>query len=142
MAVETFSQAKGTTRRYGRTITADGRTALTDKFDGSETFEIFLWRGDDLEPFTLTESTAEWDDADAATWTLTLDADDLNDLEPGVYSLRVLLTDPGDLEPREVLDAKLKVRAAPGEATARATYCTYDDMARYAGQYLERLQAE
>src|SRR5688572_32639442 len=117
MAVETFSQAKGTTRRYGRTVTADGRTALADTFDGDETFEIHLWRGDDLAGFELTESTAEWDTAADATWILTLDADDLADLEPGVYFLRVLLTDPGDDEPREVLDAKLKVRAAPGEAT-------------------------
>lgn len=104
-----------------------------DPYLGSETVSAVVWPGGNL-PETFAP-TLEWEDPDGEppTLTLSVDGDDTAELAAGDYFLRITV----DGSSRTI--GRFRLLASPGEGAAPATYCSYADMRRRAGAWLDNL---
>jgi hypothetical protein len=104
-----------------------------DPYLGSETVTATVWPGGDM-PETFAPSLT-WEDPDGQPPTLILavDGDDTAELDAGDYFLQVTI----DGSSRTI--GRFRLLATPGEGTAHPAYCTYSDMRRRAGAWLDNL---
>ena len=131
-------QAINTSRDYGLDLTGQGGASLLGLFTGSETFSATLWAGDDRT--AAATLTAVWDDdlADNPEGVakprikLTVATSAIDELTPGRYYVQVIINPGTDDVPVLEDGSFLELTAAPGSGTAADTYCTLDDVRRFA----------
>jgi len=124
---ETLQLKAGTDRTYKFTLYTQSGTLFTD-FTSSATVTGRVWRGDDQA--VLLTLTGDATDAATGIVYVPFTAANTTSFEEGVYRFDVLAAEGGVT--RTVFDGRLEISAKPGSATAPTTYCTYEDMKRYA----------
>ena len=124
---ETLQLKAGTDRTYKFTMYSQSGSLFTD-FTSSATVTGRVWRGDDQA--VLLTLTGDATDAATGIVYVPFTASNTTSFEEGLYRFDVLAAEGGVT--RTVFDGRLEVSAKPGSATAPTTYCTYEDMKRYA----------
>jgi hypothetical protein len=131
-------QAINTSRDYGLDLTGHGGASLLGLFTGSEMFSATLWAGDDRT--AAATLTAVWDEDLANNpegvakprVKLTVLTDAIDELVPGRYFVQVVINPGTDDVPVLEDGSFLELTPAPGSGTAADTYCSLDDVRRYA----------
>ena len=103
-------------------------TSAITTYTSSATFTAYFYRGDDQA--SLFTPTCAWTSATAGTFSVTLPASSTASLAEGTYRLDVFITEGGIKS--HAVRASVEVLATAGSGTAPATYCTYEDMLKYA----------
>ena len=132
-----LSLIKGTSRDFVLQANNDDGTPATSVFLGTDTITSRVWRGDD-QP-TLVSPTTTWVSATAGTFQVTMNDADSSTLEVGQFRIQTIAVRTG--RTATVLDGFLDIKSAPGTATARPVYGTYQDMTKYA-PWIQNLQTE
>jgi hypothetical protein len=95
---------------------------------GAAALSAVVWAGDDQA--TLFAPTTTWVDALAGHVLLSVAASQTSGLTPGLYKVQLSLALGGQTSKKDL--GLLRLLAAPGSGTAPTTYCSYDDMRRFA----------
>jgi hypothetical protein len=116
---------------------ADGDGNVVTTYTGGEALATEVWpggnRADGFNPVT------SWVDHVDGKVQITISAAQTTDLALGRYQIYTTLEATGR-DPVAILIAQLDVVATPGMTPAPATYCSYQDLLKYARSWLRQLQ--
>lgn len=120
------------------TLTAsDGRTPVTG-YTNAATLACSAGYGD-TRAAAFAPSVA-WDTPSAGTITLTISGSDTATVDPGLYRLYLSITSNGKTRKAQI--AFVRLYAVPGATAASATYCSFDDMLRFAPWIIDLITAD
>lgn len=148
-------QSIGSSRVYRLTLSGplddNGQpTSLAGVFNGTETFKLVVWPGDDRLPVWTSLSALAWDSAVTGNpaslaspiLKLTIPRVSIATIAPGRYSIQGWVnpgTDDVEILPE---DSFLELTSVPGLVTAGRFYCTLDDCRKECPWILEAVSMD
>jgi hypothetical protein len=133
---ETYSVYRGDALPIGFTFFDANGDAQVNTYGGSEPLSAAVWPGGNRAA-SFAPAVA-WDVAAAATGRVTISAAQTSTLDPGDYQLVVRVTTADGLSVAGY-SCKVVVLASAGTAVEPPTYCSYDELLKYARGWLKQL---
>jgi hypothetical protein len=136
---ETYSVYRGTALPLGFTFVDSSGDPQVNTYVGTEPLTATVWPGGNRA--AAFAPTVAWDVPAAATGRVTLSAAQTATLDPGDYQLVVKVTTADGLSVAGY-SCTVVVLASAGTAVEPPTYCTYDELLKYARGWLKQLATD